>query len=165
MAGFLLLQRNHTLFGSVWSSMRRKGQAPFGKRGLGGKLGGGGGNKANLKMNKRYGMGIGMGMGMGSNDGNTEADNDADFLYNSMRQVVSEGMNHITKTLMQTGGYDGERDDGSGFIGSDSAGDPVNTMTGELQTRGQENIPLRPLVISNNNNYSINVSQNVPHNE
>lgn len=157
---YLSLQRNHTLFGSVWSSMRRKGQAPFGKRGLGGKLGGG---KANLKMNKRYGMS--MGMSMGSTEGNTEADNDADILYNSMRQVVSEGMNHITKTLMQTGGYDGSHEEGSGFIGADSAGDPVNTMTGELQTRGQENIPLRPLVISNNNNYSMNVSQNVPHNE
>lgn len=150
---FLFLQRNHTLFGSVWSSMRRKGQAPFGKRGLGGKLGGG---KTNAKLNKRYGV--------GSSDGNTEADNDADFLYNSMRQVVSEGMNHITKTLMQTGGYDGGRDE-EGFIGADSAGDAVNSMTGELQTRGQENIPLRPLVISNNNNYSMNVSQNMPNNE
>lgn len=152
---FLTSQRNHTLFGSVWSSMRRKGQAPFGKRGLGGKLGGG---KANAKINKRYGI------GMGLTESNAEADNDA--LYNSMRQVVSEGMNHITKTLMQTGGYDGGgHDEGGGFISADSAGDPVNSMTGELQTRGQENIPLRPLVISNNNNYSMNVSRNVPNNE
>lgn len=126
--------------------MRRKGQAPFGKRGLGGKLG----NKSNGKMNKRYGL--------GANDDITEAEADADFLYNSMRQVVSEGMNHITKTLMQTGGYES-----GDFIASDSAGDPVNSA-GELQTRGEENIPLRPLVISNNNNYNMNVSQNMPNN-
>ncbi|XP_055313578.1 muscle calcium channel subunit alpha-1 isoform X5 [Sitodiplosis mosellana] len=142
-------RRNHTLFGSVWSSMRRKGQAPFGKRGLGGK----GNKQANGKMNKRYGMDP-----MSEADADAEADADNDFLYNSMRQVVSEGMNHITKTLMQTGGY-GE---GAEF-GSDSAGDPINS-TGELQTRGQENIPLRPLVMSNNNNYNMNVSQNMPTN-
>lgn len=141
-------QRNHTLFGSVWSSMRRKGQAPFGKRGLGSKIS----NKANGKMNKRYGM-------SGQQSIDQEAEADADFLYNSMRQVVSEGMNHITKTLMQTGGYD----DGAGFIGKDSVGDPINS-SGELQTRGQENIPLRPLVMSNNNNYNMNVSQNMPTN-
>lgn len=126
--------------------MRRKGQAPFGKRGIGGKLG----NKSNGKMNKRYGL--------SATEGISEAEADADYLYNSMRQVVSEGMNHITKTLMQTGGY-GESD----FVGSDSAGDPVNSA-GELQTRGEENIPLRPLVISNNNNYNMNVSQNMPNN-
>lgn len=143
-----LFQRNHTLFGSVWSSMRRKGQAPFGKRSLGGKMG----NKANGKMNKRYGM--------TTIDAENEAEVDGDFLYNSMRQVVSEGMNHITKTLMQTGGYSESE---GGFVQSDAAGDLVNS-SGELQTRGQENIPLRPLVISNNNNYNMNVAQNMPNN-
>lgn len=123
--------------------MRRKGQAPFGKRGLGGKSN----KQANGKMNKRYGMSV-----MSETDAEAEAD--SDFLYNSMSQVVSEGMNHITKTLMQTGGY------GEGAEFSDSAGDPINSA-GELQTRGQgENIPLRPLVISNNNNYSTNVPTN-----
>lgn len=133
--------------------MRRKGQAPFGKRGLGGKMG----NKANGKMNKRY---------MSTIDAENEAEADGDFLYNSMRQVVSEGMNHITKTLMQTGGYneDGSGGDGGGFdVQNDAVGDLVNS-TGELQTRGQENIPLRPLVISNNNNYNMNVAQNMPNN-
>lgn len=128
--------------------MRRKGQAPFGKRGLGGK----GNKQVNGKMNKRYGMSA-------MSEADAEAEADGDFLYNSMRQVVSEGMNHITKTLMQTGGYA----DDAGFVGADSAGDPINS-TGELQTRGQENIPLRPLVVSNNNNYSMNVSQNMPNN-
>lgn len=128
--------------------MRRKGQAPFGKRGLGSK----GNKQANGKMNKRYGMGS-----MNETDGEAEADNE--FLYNTMRNVVSEGMNHITKTLMQTGGY-GES---AGYVGSDSAGDPINSA-GELQTRGQENIPMRPLVISNNNIYNMNVSQNMPTN-
>lgn len=80
------------------------------------------------------------------------AEVEGDYLYNSMRQVVSEGMNHITKTLMQTSRYD----DGTGIIRSevgeynvDSIGDLVNS-SGELQTRGQENIPLRPLMINNN---------------
>lgn len=141
----LNLQRNHTLFGSVWSSMRRKGQAPFGKRGIA--------NKLNSKGNNK-------------NDKNNtiDGDGDGDFLYNSMRQVVSEGMNHITKTLMQSGGYD----DSAGIIGSDngdynidSIGDLVNSA-GELQTRGQENIPLRPLVVNNNNNMTS--SQNIPYN-
>lgn len=137
------MQRNHTLFGSVWSSMRRKGQAPFGKRGIGKSN-----KQANGKMNKRYGMSA-------MSEADAEAEADGDFLYNSMRQVVSEGMNHITKTLMQTGGY------GEGAEFADSAGDPINSA-GELQTRGQgENIPLRPLVISNNNNYNMNVSQNI----
>lgn len=142
---FEYLQRNHTLFGSVWSSMRRKGQAPFGKRGLGPKMN----NKPNGKMHKRRMASHAVG----------DADTDSDFLYNSMRQVVSEGMNHITKTLMQTGGYD----EGAGFVASDDAGDLVNSA-GELQTRGQENIPLRPLVMSNNNNYNMNVAQNMPNN-
>lgn len=128
--------------------MRRKGQGPFGKRGLGNK----GNKQPNGKTNKRYEM-------SSMKETDAEADADNEFLYNSMRQVVSEGMNHITKTLMQAGGY-GEGDD---FINSDSIGDPVNS-TGELQTRGQENIPLQPLVMSNNNNYNMNVSQNMPNN-
>lgn len=109
------------------------------------------GNKVNGKMNKRYGM--------ETIDAENEADLDGEFLYSSMRQVVSEGMTHITKTLMQTGGYN---EDG-GFVQSDAAGDLVNS-SGELQTRGQENIPLRPLVISNNNNYNMNVAQTMPTN-
>lgn len=130
-------QRNHTLFGSVWSSMRRKGQAPFGKRNIGKKSA----NKGSTGVDKRFEMDT------------MESDGD-DFLYNSMRQVVSEGMNHITKTLMRTGGYD----DGTQIIGqetgeynNDCTGDMVNYV-GDIQARNQESIPLRPLVINNNNN-------------
>lgn len=56
----------------------------------------------------------------------------------------------------------------SAIIGIDNLGDPVNSMTGELQTRVQQNIPMRPLVIisnNNNQNYNMNVSQSVPCNE
>lgn len=131
------LQRNHTLFGSVWSSMRRKGQAPFTKRGLGA-AGNKIATKRNNKIDRKY-------------MGNTETDADNDFLYNSMRQVVVDGMNHITKTLMH-----GRHGDGTGIIGSesdnynlDSLGDLVNS-SGELKTSsGQENIPLRPLMMNN----------------
>lgn len=122
---FLLLQRNHTLFGSVWSSLKRKRISLSGKHGL------------------------------------------------SIRK---------TKKKLQTNSYDdGGRDTGardeeegraglvgeSGVIGIDNLGDPVNSMTGELQTRVQQNIPMRPLVINSNNNqnYNMNVSQNVPCNE
>lgn len=106
------------------------------------------GSKLADKGDKKYGA--------SSNDG----DPDGDYLYNSMRQVVSEGMNHITKTLMQTSRYD----DGAGIIRSEvgeynADGDLVNSA-GELQTvRGQENIPMRPLVI-NNNNAAYNLSNN-----
>lgn len=60
-------------------------------------------------------------------------------------------------------GVVGER----GFIGIDTLGDPVNSMTGELQTRVQQNIPMRPLVINGNKNqnYDMNISQNVPRTE
>lgn len=133
-------QRNHTLFG-VWSSLRRKGQAPFSKKVLGNKMR----NIASSRGNKNC-------------DPNTldriiDADNDADYLYNSMQHAVSEGMNHITQTLINTGAYD----DGAETIINpnnhckiDAIGDLVNS-TGELQTRGQEHIPLRPLVVTNNN--------------
>lgn len=52
-----------------------------------------------------------------------------------------------------------------GPIGIDNLGDPVNSTTNELQTRVQQSIPMRPLVISsgnNNQNYDRNISQNVP---
>lgn len=52
-----------------------------------------------------------------------------------------------------------------GPINIKNLGDPVNSTTGELQTRVQQDIPMRPLVISggnNNQNYDRNISQNVP---
>lgn len=127
--------------------MRRKGQGPFTKRGMANKNA----NKSNIVGDKKFEM-------------NTiDSDGENDFMYNSMRQVVSDGMNHITKTFMGSGGYD----DGTQILGQesgdfnvDSIGDLVNSM-GELQTRGQENIPLRPLVMNNNiMNATHNVSPN-----
>lgn len=82
-----------------------------------------------------------------------DADNDGDYLYNSMHHAVSEGMNHITQTLINTGAFD---EGGDALIKAnnackmDSIGDMINSA-GELQTRGQEHIPLRPLVVNNNN--------------
>lgn len=127
--------------------MRRKGQGPFTKRGIANKNA----NKSNISGDKKFEM-------------NTiDSDGENDFIYNSMRQVVSDGMNHITKTFMGSGEYD----DGTQILGQesvdynvDSIGDMVNSV-GELQTRGQESIPLRPLVMNNNiMNATHNVSPN-----
>lgn len=143
MASFHL-QRNHTLFGSVWSSMRRKGQAPFTKRGLGSAAHKAGINGSN-KIDRKHGH---------------DGDGEGDFLYNSMRQVVSDGMNHITKTLMHGQRAIGDTDD-AGMMGSE--GDEYNfpnmgSIVGnnDMPSHRQENIPMRPLMINNNNNNNPN---------
>lgn len=124
------MQRNHSLFGSVWSSMRRKGQAPFTRRAVSSKIA----SKTNHHLEKKLAR--------------NEADSDGDFLYNSMHQVVTDGMNHITQTLMQgrpsIGGNQYEK-----FTGPD--GDLVN-RDGELQTYCREDIPLQQLASNNGMN-------------
>lgn len=121
--------------------MRRKGQAPFSRKGIGNKMR----NIANSRGNKNCEP--------NTLDRIIDADNDGDYLYNSMHHAVSEGMNHITQTLINTGAFD---EGGDALIKAnnackmDSIGDMINSA-GELQTRGQEHIPLRPLVVNNNN--------------
>lgn len=95
-----------------------------------------------------------------------DADGEGDFLYNSMRQVVSEGMNHITKTLMQGQRVVGGVDDAA-MMGSD--GDDYNfpnmgsgiVGNNDMPSHRQENIPMRPLMINNNNNNNINPNNNM----
>lgn len=111
--------------------MRRKGQAPFTRRAVSSKIA----SKSNHHLEKKHGR-------------NTEVDSDGDFLYNSMHQVVTDGMNHITQTLMQgrpgMGGNQYEK-----FTGPD--GDLVN-RDGELQTYCREDIPLQQLAPNNGMN-------------
>lgn len=112
--------------------MRRKGQAPFGKRGLGAssntKI-----SRGNNKMKKKY---------------NYNEDN-GDFLYSTMRQVVNDGMSHITNTLMEDraemSNDDNENKD-SGYI--DYRAQLSGRSGRDGQRRGGENIPLRPLVFN-----------------
>lgn len=63
-------------------------------------------------------------------------------MYGSMQRGLADGMNHITKTIMQTRAGDGTMmmvDGGSGL--------DLMSSTGELQTR-RENIPMRPLMVN-----------------
>lgn len=107
--------------------MRRKGQAPFTRRAVASKIA----SRSNNNLDKKYAR--------------NNVDGDGDFLYNSMHQVVTDGMNHITQTIMQ-----GRPSSGVGsnetFTGPD--GDLVN-KDGELQTQYREDIPLQPLTINN----------------
>lgn len=136
------LQRNHTLFGSVWSSMRRKGGAPFSRRGIG------------VKTTS----------GVTDNTGGAAAGLDValDPAYVSMQRGLSDGMNHIAQSIMNSGGRGGMSlggggpgDYGGGGGGGGVAGglglmdgDLVSSSTGELETPRRENIPLRPLILN-----------------
>lgn len=135
---FPSLQRNHSLFGSVWSSLKRKKLTLSAKRGLSM------GKKKKVVQINVY-------------------DDDR----RSAREEEEKGDDD--EEIGRVGGGEGKD---CVSIGIDDSGDPVNSMTGELQTRVQQNIPMRPLVVissSNNNNinknYNMNVAQNMPNNE
>lgn len=133
--------------------MRRKGQAPFSKRGLGSSANKTGLNGSN-KVDRSHGKDI---------------DGEGDFLYNSMRQVVSDGMNHITKTLMHGqrigGGVRGGDTDDGGMMGDDypnytNRGGDAADDDDDMPPHRQENIPMRPLMIQGNNNNNNNNPNN-----
>lgn len=115
--------------------MRRKGHVPFARRGIGA--------KSNNNLDKSM-------MGSGS-------DLRPDSMYYSMQRGLSDGMNHITKSIMNNNGRGGIMSLG-GNLGID--GDFVNDR-GDLQIPRRENIPLRPLMLncgktvdqSNSNNF------------
>lgn len=77
-----------------------------------------------------------------------------DPLYNTMQRELADGMNHITKTIMQARiGANGDNN-GGGIVGFNSDNgigigdnDLMNTNTGELQIY-RENIPMRPLMVN-----------------
>ena len=109
--------------------MRRKGQAPFSRRAIGAKL------------EKSYTT-------MDNGDKGAHLSN-SDPLYNSMQRGLSDGMNHIAKSILHHHGggiISGGNSHRGGLIGFDSGGDMISS-TGELQTR-REDIPLRPLMLN-----------------
>lgn len=112
MIFILHTQRNHSLFGTVWSSIRRRGQGAFTR-----------------KMQKSQGNNIGQ-------DGQ-QLSLSSDPLYHTMQRSVAEGMNHITKSILQS------HVGGSGSLGYDSL-----HGSRELQTRGDA-MPMRPLTFTN----------------
>lgn len=69
-------------------------------------------------------------------------DDGKDEMYSSMQRGLSDGMNNITKSIMQSriGGLSGG---GSSGIINDMV-----SSTGELQPHRRENIPMRPLMIN-----------------
>lgn len=102
--------------------MRRKGHVPFSRRGIGA--------NSNNQLDKSM---------MGSS-----GDLRMDPMYNSMQRGLSEGMNHITKSIMNSSGRGGIMSLG-GNLGVD--GDLVNDK-GDLEIPRRENIPLRPLMVN-----------------
>lgn len=119
--------------------MRRKGQNPFGRRGL---------NKSALSGNSKIEKKV-----------SQDAD---DFEYRSMRQGVAESMNHITKSIMhnRSNGMNFRENDEYNYVG---AGNLIG-MSGEKELRmnAQENIPMRPLMMNNiNNNNDNNLNNNM----
>ncbi|CAD7093988.1 unnamed protein product [Hermetia illucens] len=121
-------RRNHTLFGSVWSSMRRRGQSgPFSRGGMQ--------QKSNVSANN----------GPSALGGMIPGD--------SIHHSITDGMNHITKTLMQTRSTIPDSGlilpgTGGGFGGVGIVdGSFHDATTGELKTHG-ESIPMRPLMFN-----------------
>lgn len=106
--------------------MRRKGGAPFSRRAIG------------VKADKE-GAASAASMGAG------------DPVYASMQRGLSDGMNHIAQSIMNTGGRGGIMSVGGGGSGVALGmmdGDLVSSSTGELETPRRENIPLRPLMLN-----------------
>lgn len=110
--------------------MRRKGGAPFSRRGIGVKT----------PMDKEDAAAVAA----------------LDPAYVSMQRGLSDGMNHIAQSIMNSGGRGGIMSvGGSGAPGNGYGGglglmdgDLVSSSTGELETPRRENIPLRPLMLN-----------------
>lgn len=102
--------------------MRRKGQAPFSRRPIAAK-------SSNYIDKSSFAM-----------DTKRRGDDGKDEMYSSMQRGLSDGMNNITKSIMQSriGGMTGS----SGIIND------MVSSTGELQPHRRENIPMRPLMIN-----------------
>lgn len=106
-------RRNHTLFGSVWSSMRRRGPGPFRRQVRGGVSLNVDGGSSNTKTNNNI---------VNISTENELSDNYQP--YNTIHRGLADGMNHITKNIMQ--------------LKTNGGGDGIGT----------ENIPMRPLLVN-----------------
>lgn len=80
-----------------------------------------------------------------------------DPAYVTMQRGLSDGMNHIAQSIMNSGGRGGILSVGGSGVPANGAyvgglglmdGDLVSNSTGELETPRRENIPLRPLMLN-----------------
>lgn len=139
----LYSQRNHTLFGSVWSSMRK--QKPFSRnRMLKSSINGNNNNNNNNAINNNT---ISLATSTAHNMTSTAVALTSDYQIdnnkaNNAGQRLTEGLNNITKSIMQQRG---------------------------VQLEAQDDIPLRPLLLNGsqttNGNSNSNNNQLQPKNE
>lgn len=131
---FPLAQRNHTLFGSVWSSMRR--QKPFSRNRML-KSGDGKNNNSHNAINNNTISSLAATSAAHSMSATTAIALSGEYLgsdYSNnpvfmQRDRLTEGLNNITKSiLLQKGG------------------------TGQLEQH--DDIPLRPLLLNGNNGHN-----------
>ncbi|XP_033150716.1 LOW QUALITY PROTEIN: voltage-dependent calcium channel type D subunit alpha-1 [Drosophila busckii] len=120
-------RRHHTLFGSVWSSIRRHGNGTFRRSAKASHSNGA------LTLGGSSLAAAGVGVGGSSLVLGSDATG-GDYLYDSLNRSVADGVNHITRNIMQarlaaSGKLQDEFQAGSG---------------GELRTFG-ESISMRPL--------------------
>ncbi|KAH8395723.1 hypothetical protein KR222_011591, partial [Zaprionus bogoriensis] len=121
-------RRHHTLFGSVWSSIRRHGNGTFRRSAKASQSNG----ALTLCGSPMAVVGVGgSSLVLGSADPGT-----GDYLYDSLNRSVADGVNHITRNIMQV------RKTASGKLGQDGLGQAGSG--GELRTFG-ESISMRPL--------------------
>lgn len=140
--------------------MRRKGQAPFGRRP-------GGVPKSPHRSHQHLSSGGG-GVGGGSRGDmmmmQQQQQPGGGDAYGTMQRGLADGMNHIAKSIMHSSGRGGIMSVGGGGGGGDAGiagggiggqpmyladdGDLVSSSTGELQTPRRENIPMRPLMMN-----------------
>lgn len=129
-----LKQRNHTLFGSVWSSMRRHGPSTFRHKG-------GNGHKTNNHHHNNHhnDMSDYQMSSLSSSHHQSGGGGGGDYLSRGL----SDGMNHITKNMMQfkSIGSDGNINNGGGL--TDRSG-----IIGSGLHMSNENIPMRPLIMN-----------------
>lgn len=126
---FLSLQRNHTLFGSVWSSMRK--QKPFSRNRM---LKSGNNNNNNVTNNNAISLATSAVHNMASTTAALSSDylgsdygkisNNTEFVQ---RDRLADGLNNITKSILQQRG-----------------------VSGQLEQR--DDIPLRPLLLNGSQN-------------
>ncbi|XP_015033625.2 voltage-dependent calcium channel type D subunit alpha-1 isoform X1 [Drosophila willistoni] len=120
-------RRHHTLFGSVWSSIRRHGNGTFRRSA-----------KASASQsNGALTLTIGGSMAAGVGGSTMVLGSDpaaGDYLYDTLNRSVADGVNHITRNIMQ-----------ARMAASGKLQDELHASSGgELRTFG-ESISMRPL--------------------
>ncbi|XP_030377282.1 voltage-dependent calcium channel type D subunit alpha-1 isoform X2 [Scaptodrosophila lebanonensis] len=125
-------RRHHTLFGSVWSSIRRHGNGTFRRSAKASQSNGA------LTMGGAAAAAAGVGgsslvLASGDPGGNN-------YLYDSLNRSVADGVNHITRNIMQ-----------ARMAASGKLQDELHGSGGELRTFS-ESISMRPLAKNGSGN-------------